>query len=912
MKKRVALLSALFLILSLASCDSDDPKTPTDTDSIETTAPATERTLISADTGTDYVIVRADTDGGTAALTLSQSVRSAIEEATGTAPALKTDWYKNGMGTVPQAHEILIGETNRDESALLAESWRANGLYDWTVRLVGEKILIYGGSDDALASAVSYFEENCIRDGAVVMAEDFSYTYEHAWPLNAMRIGENDISLYQIVVASDADSSVTAAAEAIRRFVRENVGVSLSILKDGVVKKKTDYEIVLGDTNRAATLPDAMQYVVQDESRLFVGGTTEIALYSAVAALTNAQAGTTENGVYTVTGTYTTDESDLMESGVIDLLKSYVENRAALGRKKQLKQLMTYENLTDLGDVDVYGNYAVPALYMPDDEITAEELAFANKVIRKVAGYMTTDIPPSKKDNVRGEVDFAANRLVRALYAPEGRLEDESAAALQRFFLNDDFFSIYTGENHSLMSHTARYLAACYYEGETFTQYKKTAAELIEEDGEWLKEFMRFRARQGWAEFDSMGYAIEDLLSLLNLYDCSEDEEIRTLAKMSMDTILMSMIVDCTENGIYGGAHARSYDITTISLHNRIYWIYYLYFGDTSFSDVEGFANYGKDINLPFAFFSDYRPDDILYAIVADKTYPYSSYERNHNITEQLDNIGDGWANHYTYNTALYSIGCLNYQDAWEIGSRYQHIEDTQQTSWLLGFAENAKATITVHHPGDTSYHGYWYGDSQCNCNHLFGHKNAVMGIFYIPGASQPYKFIHAYLDRSQFDEVIEQPEENRIFVRLGDAYAVLRFSESYSWNGSAEILVYDGDKKSDIRIAMACEAGDREEYGSFDAFVAAMEEKNFSFDKEGLTLEYGNMRLDITRYNKRDGVIETQYLDGVPVEYPYDYTYDSPYMKSVWDSGVIEVYYKNYVRVMDYIKSSDTLSRND
>ena len=47
----------------------------------------------------------------------------------------------------------------------------------------------------------------------------------------------------------------------------------------------------------------------------------------------------------------------------------------------------------------------------------------------------------------------------------------------------------------------------------------------------------------------TFGYAGVVFLTYMNLYECSPDEEMRELARMSMDTLLMNVIADTTENG---------------------------------------------------------------------------------------------------------------------------------------------------------------------------------------------------------------------------------------------------------------------------------------------------------------------------------------------------------------------------
>ncbi|MBQ4137182.1 MAG: hypothetical protein IJD67_03635 [Clostridia bacterium] len=587
--------------------------------------------------------------------------------------------------------------------------------------------------------------------------------------------------------------------------------------------------------------------------------------------------------------------------------EKYFQERAAIGKKRLVNEIAKHMSDTDLLDVDPYGNCAVPLLYMEKEEASAKQRKFANEVIQKCADYLRN--PPSDRAHLpRGEIDFAANRLVRALYAPEGRVYDETYTALKKFFLEDNFESIYFSENHMLMFRTARYLAACYYEGETFQQFNATAEEIRKIDHDFLVEFLQFRARQGWSEFDSMGYSIENFLSMINLYDCAPDEDLRELARMTLDTLLLTMICDSTENGLFGGAHSRSYDALTTDMHCRFFWVYELYFGADAWDEVP--EKLGLT-NVPFAYFSSYRPDGTIYEIVdakrKGKVYPFSNYERTHNGVAQYEHEDVGYINKYTYNTATYSIGCVNAQDSYPDDHRDKYMEDQQQMNFSMLFAANSKATLTLTHPGGTNSHNYWYGDSGCNCNHFFGNDNIVTGIFFNTTKNPKYNFIHAYVPKKEFDEVVEQRSRNQIFVRSGDAYAVLRFSAPYSWAGLDEVTVMDGGVDN-FRIGIVCEAGDADTYGTFEEFIAAMEKKVMRFNQGTLTLEYDNMVQKLEYDGKV--VTESNSIDGAEQSYPYKNTYDSPFMVSEWDSGVITVTVGKTVRTMDFMNITDTKTK--
>lgn len=907
--KNIRTLSCILTLLlcTAVSCEKAPPSETETTEPTETSAPETVRSdvLVSAETGQDYVLIRGDRSGDTEQALL-RTLHDAILAQTGVDLAVKTDWYRDDKGAPPQSREILLGLTNREESSAVAAEIGETDTLHWIVRRTEEKLIIVGGSEAALENAVNYVMERYLTDGTLSVPVGTDILYEPQWPLDDIRIGKNSVSAYRIVTPAGAPHSVYVCAQTVRDYIYENTGHTLPLVTDA--EPAQDFEILVGDTNRTAPYSSSAAYSCSasvEGSRLVLRGDPVI-LPLSVLAFTEGEMGETADDVYTVEKNVPYSAGSLMDSAVIRAIKVYTDLRAKLGRAAHLASHNVNAEAKNLLDVDIYGNDAAAVLTMPADEANEKEIASANAIVRKVAGYMTTDIPTSKKESnggngVTGENDFAAIRLVRLLYLEEGILEEETLTRLDRFFRNDDFMSRFRSENHMLLSRTARYLAACHYEGRHFNQYRMSAEKLRDTDCAYLKEFLLYRAKNGWAEFDSMPYLKESFLALLVLYDCAPDEDLRELARMSMDSILLNVMMDCTDNAIYGGAHGRNYGIVVNTLETDIYWLYSLYFGA---SGPDWIPEKMPTADGSLIFTSSYRPHDILYALAASKTYPYSNYETVHNHNwDGWEPKDFGFISKYTYNTALYSIGSVNAQDSFP--STY---EEYQQTNWSLTFAENGQAALTVHHPGNTEGHSYWYGDQGCFCNHLFGHENVVTGIYRIEKAGSSNNFIHAYVPKEQFDEVIEDAGTNSIFVRLGDAYAMLRFSEKYSWKSGKEVTVYDGSRKEDIRLAFVCEAGDKATWGSFTSFVTAMKEKTMRFDRENLSLSYGTMTLQLETTGS--AVREIHTLAGEIQSYPYKALYDSPWLYSERGSGVLTVTADGYVRTMDFMQLKDTCEK--
>ena len=75
------------------------------------------------------------------------------------------------------------------------------------------------------------------------------------------------------------------------------------------------------------------------------------------------------------------------------------------------------------------------------------------------------------------------------------------------------------------------------------------------------------------------------------------------------------------------------------------------------------------------------------------------------------------------------------------------------------------------------------------------------------------------------------------------------------------------------------------EDFGDFDAFRSEIASNGFRFDREKMRLTYtskraGSLYIDTTGVRK---------LNGKNADLDYD-TYDCPYLRSVWKSGVVDV----------------------
>lgn len=160
----------------------------------------------------------------------------------------------------PIAKEILIGNTNRPESAEVAKNLKVG---DYSIQVVGEKIVIVGGSDDATATAINRFNTGFVYEqgnrfevpkGAVfsltVKASDLrDYTAQSKYSYDKITMGDARIDSYLVTVPSESSLADTYLqfAEQYQQYIYAQCGFSLDIKRDAQIVK-ADYKVLVGDT----------------------------------------------------------------------------------------------------------------------------------------------------------------------------------------------------------------------------------------------------------------------------------------------------------------------------------------------------------------------------------------------------------------------------------------------------------------------------------------------------------------------------------------------------------------------------------------------------------------------------------------------------------------------------------------
>lgn len=536
---------------------------------------------------------------------------------------------------------------------------------------------------------------------------------------------------------------------------------------------------------------------------------------------------------------------------------------------------------------------------------TGVDVALAEAQVKFTAEWFEHPHPTGR--DPRGECDFVGKNLLNALYRFYNRLADDTCASLDRFFLTQPFFSKFGSENHALMGRVVKLLAAQFYKGRYFKQFDCTAAEAYAEAKAYIEEFLDYRARRGWGEFDSCGYNAEDMAILNTLYMYAEDEKLKKLAAMHMDILLLDMIVD-SKCGVHGGAHGRIYPNVALDgcaephakkfFHATTYAYYCYYFG------AEG--AYPELVMTQVAtVLSDYYPCEIVCRVAKERTYPYENRERRHlhqsrgfrdTVDRALLASVEGLSiDKYTYVCDEYMLGAVNHQDNYpenNVGSWYAHHEQHEWELTLLGKGEG-RAKIFSHHPGAPGYyqiHNQWTGDSFCNCSTHFCTKNTAISMYdikeelYAPptGYTPPteayapkHPGINACIPLALFDE--KMLEKNYIFLRYDKLYVMVWFSNGYRF-AAGESAGYEAISDG-WKHCFVCHVDYAANYTSLSDFAKRMKKQPISFEKEAMRVSFMDVEMDY----------KSRYVCGEKQQFPYK-LFDSPFMRSEYGSGIYHV----------------------
>lgn len=167
------------------------------------------------------------------------------------------------------AQEILIGNTNRKESRERFEKLRVN---DYFVGMVGDRLVIIGGSDEYTVKAIEYFKEYFLADDGF-MRPEIEYTYRYDYLIDYLTIGGVGASEYTIVLGEGLSDEDKRMVDELRGQIADICGVDIPVVNS--YAEESVYEILIGDTKREETskrLEENTYAIEQTDSKLAIYG----------------------------------------------------------------------------------------------------------------------------------------------------------------------------------------------------------------------------------------------------------------------------------------------------------------------------------------------------------------------------------------------------------------------------------------------------------------------------------------------------------------------------------------------------------------------------------------------------------------------------------------------------------------
>ena len=214
------------LLSTLTGCSLLDKftKKKEDTTSATTITETSDSFSLAMDALAEYVIIRPDqTDEQTIAA--ASKLYGELVKKFGMGVTFTTDYLNKNEVIAETGKEILVGLTNRSESKGLR-------YLDYEIAYANDRIIINGGSGEAVAEAVEDFLENCVtEDGLTVPV---SKLVSRTYPLDGLTVDGVLLSNFSVKeIAGDLDDT-------LREFLGKQVGIHSETLTGNEIILKTE------------------------------------------------------------------------------------------------------------------------------------------------------------------------------------------------------------------------------------------------------------------------------------------------------------------------------------------------------------------------------------------------------------------------------------------------------------------------------------------------------------------------------------------------------------------------------------------------------------------------------------------------------------------------------------------------
>jgi hypothetical protein len=492
-------------------------------------------------------------------------------------------------------------------------------------------------------------------------------------------------------------------------------------------------------------------------------------------------------------------------------------------------------------------------------------------------------------------------------YLDRGQLTASARDALRASFRT---YMPYRGdtENHWLLYYSSLYLMAQLWPGLDGSHWYtgKSSSENMREAAGWIESWVRLTTTRGQGEYDSPHYMGLYFLANSYLAAWARDPAVKKRAAMMLDYLIADYAAENLD-GIFAGAHSRVYDLPVIEKWRN---------PSTDFGWV--LFGLGKPLDPPdnyilfYLLASAYEPPEILKRIAADRSRPYTHYERKRtrNRWRFFDDL-HGPVYKTTYIRREYAVGS-------DQGGALQPIQEhSWDVTWNVPDPRAVHNTLFTLHPYSSleeletyftfppdngiatvvsSKKSYDSPDKLVGGSpyeKIFQDRDTVIVLYDIPPNTR-FPHINGFFSKD-LAEFQEDPS-GWIFVRGGDAFIACCPLQPYSWKPIA-----GGGKRlfsPYLKNGMVVQVAARSEFGDLAAFRKAILALPFEVRLEPTpTVRFRSLRgaqMDFTWG-------QTPRVDGVPLDYDHWPLFGGPFVEAAVDSQKLTLKYGTMRRTLDF-----------
>ena len=272
---RIRFLSLLIAVILMAGaicltgCDAPQTQPPE-----ETVSPEVLTCRFSG-----YSIVRPDS-AAQSEVDAAIYLRSVFEEY-GVTVDLTTDWVNRGEEPPQGTPEILVGNTNRPETAQYAAGLRQD---EFAVAKEGNRYVLVGGSDDAVQAACSWFVQHVMPwNGEGLYADGNVFTQKQTYRVENPLIDGNTLQEYWILYTNQTYNE-EIFGERLQQTILEETGWMLPLKKISILDLNNERYAKQIFLQVDKNMEEGYRITLED-GKILISGSNQIQFQGAVMAL---------------------------------------------------------------------------------------------------------------------------------------------------------------------------------------------------------------------------------------------------------------------------------------------------------------------------------------------------------------------------------------------------------------------------------------------------------------------------------------------------------------------------------------------------------------------------------------------------------------------------------------------------